>query len=146
MVRTGILGAALLASMGVHADTPDIRPGLWEMTVISRDRDDALSERRDVRQACIAPESTRSMHSRWLSSLREPGCRIVQAHVDAARSEIAWQCEASESRLRPASGRSSMNFRGDRVDGDLHLRVQVPGMGEAEAVGRFEGRRLGDCP
>jgi hypothetical protein len=131
-------GVATLASpSALAADLVTVTPGMWESTV-TIESSFMPSMPPQTTQECVR-ESVYDIKK----MLRDQGdCRITDTSVTG--STLRWTMACDTEGGPNASGRGEVTSHGDRVEGNMSMKMSVQGQ-TMDMKTVWTGKRLGDC-
>jgi len=140
--------ASSSAAVGVRAPAasaaarPNVRAGLWEMTVegenpASKQRQSSLS------RSCLSPADVAGSTA-LLPTLREPSMDCVNSDPNAIGPDVTWQiaCTGKSSTMK---GSGKLHLSADGYVGRADLIVAKPGSKPVPASRSFKGRWVEPC-
>ena len=130
------------ASAASSAARPNVKPGLWEITV-EGERANNRQRQSSVSRSCFsAAEVAKS--TALLPSLREPAMDCVNSDPNAAGPEVTWQiaCTGKAATMK-GSGRLHLSVEG--YVGRADLLVAKAGSKPVPAPRSFRGRWIEPC-
>lgn len=136
-----IFALALALSFHTMAAQPNMNPGLWEYTTVTRIVDGpAFPPQEDTTTECLTEQDVVSGDA-FLDDAED--CRITRQDLTASQLDIALTCPGQDGAILDMT--MNMNFNGDRADGVIRTQAKTDfGAMEIEVI--MEGKRLGDCP
>lgn len=144
MLRLALGSALLLAVSAVPAaDTPRMKPGLWEVASSFESAGRRATPMTMTMQHCVsdAPDS-----GLWDPSRAVPGGQNC-APPRHSRQGSAWvletDCTQGESKVR---ARVTTLAQADRFESDMHFTYDPPRKGRATGGMKLVGKHLGACP
>lgn len=140
-IRTCLFALPLAAlPFAAQADTPNIQPGEWEYTHTTvMDGPHDMPEQVETHTECVTAEDL----ERGEDLIEAPeDCTLESVSMDADGMEYTMTCagpDGSSARME-----ASMQFYGDRTEGEMHTQIDTP-MGPMDVEVKVEGQRIGDC-
>ena len=127
--------AALLLSghgAGVLADAPNMKDGLWEMTI-------------KMEMAGMPMEMPEMKHTQCITkdnavpdtSQPDQKCEMISNKVSG--DTVTWEMEC-DTPQGPAHSKGTITYHGDTFDGTVNMT-----MGQMVMTQKMSGRRIGDC-
>lgn len=133
-----IVAACLAAPLAVLATQPDLQPGRWEYTSVTRFEGMPMPEQMHTQSECLTQEDI----DRGGALLTETeGCEV--SDLDMRRSGVTYSMVCTQQGLAIHMD-GDIRFRGDRADGTMNAQMEGP-TGPMRMHIRLEGRRIGDC-
>lgn len=133
----GVRAMAVLASLAVCAPAQaDIRPGEWEIeAAVAAGGAQGIPP---VRQRqCLSAQDAANPARLFAQG---GSCQYADRRDNGSAFSFSLRCTAPV----PITGRGSVNYAPDTIDGTLDLRIDAAGTVIEQKV-RMRGRRLGPC-
>jgi hypothetical protein len=140
----GIIALFCLTYAGMALAGPNIREGLWEITVRMEMAGKPANEIPPATQTLCLTDKNK------LPELlqKDQDCQITDAKTQG--SEASWKMKCRDNLI---TGSGKITYKGDRFDGIIHIRMQQDDAEPMKAkphvyqlMQRIEGRRTGECP
>ncbi|MBZ2188722.1 DUF3617 domain-containing protein [Alcanivorax sp. JB21] len=141
-MAAALLASGLLAlSATSSAETPNVQPGEWEYTNVTRisTGGQTMPSQRDSHRECVTQED---ITNKELFSEDMGECEITDKTISRSGMRYSMRCTAEEGMHSTMD--ASMKFMGNRVEGTVDGKMMTP-MGEMTVQTTVEGKRLGDC-
>ena len=133
--------AVLLAAsltLPAFAAEPNITPGQWEYTNVTRFEGMPMPEQTHSNRECITMEDIKKGEA-FLEAPED--CQVT--HMDLRRDGMQYAMECTQQGVRMKMN-ADMRFRGNEVDGTMRADMDTP-MGPMSMHMNITGRRIGDC-
>ncbi|MDQ2070073.1 DUF3617 domain-containing protein [Natronospira bacteriovora] len=142
MMRRCLLASLLALPLTLLADTPNVEPGLWEHTSVTRISGAPMEipEQEYTQQECLTQEE-----------LDEPdffiqegdGCDFYDQEISSSGMSYTMICSDHEIGTSVRMD-ASLSFFGDRMEGVMEGEMDSP-MGQLTMIVEMSGERIGDC-
>lgn len=134
-----IIAAACLATpLAAFATQPDLQPGQWEYTNVTRFEGLPMPNQMHTQSECITQEDI----DRGGALLTETeGCEV--SSMDMRRSGVTYSMVCTQQGVAIRMN-GDIRFMGDRADGTMTAHMEGP-TGPMRMHIELEGRRIGDC-
>jgi hypothetical protein len=137
-VRLILAALALSLSLPVLATQPNIEPGQWEYTNVTRYEGVPMPERTDTNRECVTAEDIQQGDA-FVEESDE--CEVSNMEMGSSEARYSMVCvqEGVEMNMD-----AHMRFMGERMEGTIRASLETP-MGPMEMHMDVTGRRIGDC-
>lgn len=144
MRRLLLLAASLALSAPLLADTPNVQPGLWEISShMTGTGFMPVEDQTSTETQCLSEEDIRN--GGLMDFPLDEGCRLTGRDYGRDSASVAWICDMSANGIKmTGNGEAVMQFRGESSDGTMRMRLNTP-MGEMNMNATIKARRIGDC-
>lgn len=138
-IRFTLIGLFCLCYAGMALAEPNIREGLWEITI----KMEMAGKPGDT-----FPQTTQTLCLTDKNKLpellqKDQNCQIKDTKTEGSEASWKMRCQG-QGNVITGSGR--ITYRGDRFDGAIHIRMQQADAEPMKLTQRIEGRRRGECP
>lgn len=133
---TGI--ATLIGVSSVASAAPDLKPGLWEMTVTSNIPGMPMAPPPFTQRKCLDDKDVIPK-----SEQPDQTCQDIQHSVKGNTVNWSIRCEQNGT---TTVGNGTLTYAGESYSGSMQLEMQGGEMGAMTMSQRLQGRRIGDCP
>jgi hypothetical protein len=134
ILMTGILFCVAVGFAGIVSAAPEMKEGLWEITVRMEAPGmpmhmPAFKHTQCMRKENMVPEAPRQQQGEQ--------CRIIKSNIKG--NTVSWvvECDAPEGKTR---GDGAVTYHGDRFEGVSHFQ-----QGGVKMTQRMTGKWLGPC-
>jgi hypothetical protein len=137
-----MLAAVLLLNVAVHAAAPDMKEGLWEITVTVEMPGLPAGMPAQRIEQCVTQKDLEDPRRIAPGARSEDGkCRVTSRQQRGDTLTWDWSCEGPEA----ASGTSTMTFSGTTYSGTNQMSMKQGGQVHAMTM-RYSGKHIGACP
>lgn len=131
----------LLASPAANADTPNMKPGLWETTVTMEMQGGPkgmASVPPQTERHCVHPGDTDD----YIPQSGAGQCDVKKRQKGA--NTMTWTVQCNQNGV-VSKGYGENTFNGDSSTGFFDVTMTGGPMGDVKMKSRFKSRRLGGC-
>lgn len=142
-MNTRILTAGLALGLITlaHAETPNIKPGLWEYeTRMSVEAPFPFPDQTATNTECLTAEGLARADT-FIGDMGMEQCDISRQEMRANGLNYEMVCNQDDMRISMVM---DMQFQGERSEGLITSEADTP-MGPMKSTIRLAGRRIGDC-
>jgi hypothetical protein len=134
-----VVGLACLFHAGWALAGPNIQEGLWEITIkmtMAGKPDHAIPP--TTQTQCLTDKNK-------LPQLlqQDQTCQITDEKIEENEASWKMKCQSQRSLI---SGTGKLNYKGDRFDGVIQIRMQPAGAEPMKVTQHILGRFMGKCP
>jgi hypothetical protein len=138
IARVIIATACLAVPLSALAAQPDLQPGNWEYTNVTRFEGMPMPDQMHSHTECLTQEDI----DRGAALFTETeGCEVTSMDMRSEGVTYSMVC-TQEGMTMNMDG--DLRFMGDRANGTVEARMQGP-TGPMRMHIKLEGRRIGDC-
>lgn len=137
-VRPLFAALCLIMTMPALAVDPDIRPGQWEYTNVTRFEGMPMPDQTHTHTECVTPSDIEK-GAGFLEDAEN--CDVTSMDMRRSGMTYTMVCREQGAEIRMDG---DIRFMGDRADGKLNAQMDSP-MGPMKMKIELAGRRIGDC-
>ena len=117
---------------------PDMREGLWEITVKMDMPDMPMQMPAMTHTQCITKKDLIPQKPE-----KNQDCKTISSKTSG--NTVSWviQCRDKDGTVAESSGK--VTYKGDKFDGTIDMIVNQPGQGKMKMTQRMSGKRIGEC-
>ena len=137
-IRPMLAVLALCLALPALATEPDIRPGQWEYTNITRFENMPVPDQTHTQTECITRQDI-ERGGAFLDDVEE--CEVSDMDMRASGMTYSMICREQGVEIHMDA---DIRFMGDRAEGTMDAHMDSP-MGPMRMLIELKGRRIGDC-
>jgi hypothetical protein len=138
MKRYILIFAGLMASLAVQA-TPDMKPGLWELSMSTEMPGmPAAAQQPFKMQHCYRAGEMKD--PRTIVPQKNPNCML--SDVKESGNTVSWKISCTGK--MPMTGAGRVTYSGTSYSGVARLTMNQGGRNQ-DMLQKYSGKRLGDC-
>ena len=138
-IRT-LLAALVIALLFVSLSfaEPDMRDGLWEITVKTDMPGMPMQMPAMTHTQCITKKDLIPQKPE-----KNQDCKIINSKTSG--NTVSWtiQCRDKDGTTTESSGK--VTYKKDKFDGTIDMTVNQPGQGKMKMTQHMSGKRIGEC-
>lgn len=117
---------------------PDMREGLWEITVKMDMPGMPMQMPAMTHTQCITKKDLIPQKPE-----KNQDCKTISSKTSG--NTVSWtiQCRDKDGTTAESSGK--VTYKGDKFDGIIDMTVKQPGQGKMKMTQRISGKRIGEC-
>lgn len=117
---------------------PDMREGLWEITVKMDMPGMPIQMPAMTHTQCITKKNLIPQEPE-----KNQDCKTISSKTSG--NTVSWtiQCRDKDGTTAESSGK--VTYKGDKFDGIIDMTVNQPGQGKMKMTQRISGKRIGEC-
>ena len=134
------LSCAALCALGARAASPDMQPGMWEITTRMEMPGMPVAVPPQLVRHCYTKKDLEDGKNAVPSNKQDPNCRIKDYALKGNTATWSMECTGENA----MSGTGTMTFAASSYSGSMKTRIKQGGQ-TMDMMQSWTGRRVGDC-